>query len=390
MPKHSPQQQIRKKAGRKKWIRPAAVVLILLLIAAIVLRACMPQRTAMTMTADSYQYDTVAKRDISVSLTGTGTLQPADSYEVTVLVTGEILEAPFEEGDVLEEGALLYNIDTSDAENTIERAELSLEKAQMSYNNVLEKVDNLNVKATAAGTVVSLDIEVGDEVQAGQSVGILRDSSVMTLKLPFNASEAETINIGDSASVSVEGSYETLSGIVTKVGAVDEVMTGGTIVRYVTIEVDNPGAVTPEMAATAMVGDIACNSAGSFSYKAETQISALVSGEVTSIQALEGSRVEEDGVIFTLSSTDVQNSLKESELSLRDSELSLENQQEALEDYCITSPISGTVITKNYKAGDNLTSSGSARSLCIIYDLSYLTMTLSVDELDISQVEVGQ
>lgn len=320
----------------------------------------------------------------SVSLIGTGTLQPADSYEVAALVTGEILEAPFEEGDVLEEGALLYNIDTSDAENTIERAELSLEKAQMSYNNVLEKVDNLNVKATAAGTVVSLDIEVGDEVWAGQSVGILRDSSVMTLKLPFNVAEAETINIGDSASVSVEGSYETLSGIVAQVGAVDEVMTGGTIVRYVSIEVDNPGAITPEMTATAMAGDIACSSADSFSYKAETQISALVSGEVTSIQAPEGSRVEEDGVIFTLSSTDVQNSLKESELSLRDSEFSLENQQEALEDYYITSPISGTVITKNYRAGDNLTSSGSARSLCTTYDLSYLTMTLSVDELDIS------
>ena len=53
----------------------------------------------------------------------------------------------------------------------------------------------------------------------------------------------------------------------------------------------------------------------------------------------------------------------------------------------ITSPISGTIIDKNYKAGET---SESNQVLCSIYDLSYLTMTLSVDELDIADIAVGQ
>ena len=68
---------------------------------------------------------------------------------------------------------------------------------------------------------------------------------------------------------------------------------------------------------------------------------------------------------------------------------SLENAQENLEDYSVTAPISGTVVTKNAKAGDNI-EGGSGSTLCVIYDLSYLEMTMSIDELDISSVEVGQ
>ena len=73
--------------------------------------------------------------------------------------------------------------------------------------------------------------------------------------------------------------------------------------------------------------------------------------------------------------------------SLRNAELSMENTQKQLENYTITSPISGTVIDKEYKAGDTVE---SGKTLCTIYDLSYLEMTLNIDELDISTVEAGQ
>ena len=57
----------------------------------------------------------------------------------------------------------------------------------------------------------------------------------------------------------------------------------------------------------------------------------------------------------------------------------------------VTSPITGTVVEKTVKAGDNVgTGSNSNNTLCIIYDLSYLQMTLNIDELDIDNVEVGQ
>ena len=56
--------------------------------------------------------------------------------------------------------------------------------------------------------------------------------------------------------------------------------------------------------------------------------------------------------------------------------------------YMVKSPISGTIVDKQYKAGDTI--SGTGRTLCTIYDLSYLEMTINIDELDISTVRVGQ
>ena len=77
------------------------------------------------------------------------------------------------------------------------------------------------------------------------------------------------------------------------------------------------------------------------------------------------------------------------QISLNNAQTSLQNAQDKLSDYQITAPISGTVITKTAKAGDKIEGSSSG-TLCTIYDLSYLEMTMSIDELDISAVVVGQ
>ena len=49
------------------------------------------------------------------------------------------------------------------------------------------------------------------------------------------------------------------------------------------------------------------------------------------------------------------------------------------------------VITKNFKVGDNITrNTVLTTTLATIYDLSALTFKMSIDELDIQSVKVGQ
>ncbi len=49
-----------------------------------------------------YETVQVERRTITEELTGTGTLAPAESYVLTSLVSGDIISAPFEEGDIVE------------------------------------------------------------------------------------------------------------------------------------------------------------------------------------------------------------------------------------------------------------------------------------------------
>lgn len=58
-----------------------------------------------------YQPVPVQRQDLTVSVDGSGTMTPIESYQVGALVSGEILEAPFQDGDRVEKGQLLYRID---------------------------------------------------------------------------------------------------------------------------------------------------------------------------------------------------------------------------------------------------------------------------------------
>lgn len=73
------------------------------------------------------------RQDLTLSVTGTATLMPADSYNVTTLISGEVVSAPFEEDDQVEKGDLLFTLDSSDAQNNVDRANISVSQAQLAY-----------------------------------------------------------------------------------------------------------------------------------------------------------------------------------------------------------------------------------------------------------------
>lgn len=369
-----------------KWL----VILAVLVVAALAAARWFTSRRGGAQAAGgeaSYQTDSVQRRTIQSALSGSGTLQPAASYTVTTLVEGDILSDSFEEGDLVEEGQVLYRIDSSDASTNIEKAQLSLSQAQRSYNNT---VKSQSVTAEAEGQVYSLEVEVGDKVANGQTIARLRDSSVMTLKLPFPADDAQSFFVGQSAQVTLDGSFETLSGTVSAVSAIDTVSAGNSILRTVTVQVDNPGGLSTGQAATAVIGGVSCAGSGTFSYRSESVVNASASGTVTALSIQEGDWVSKGQKLLTLGGDDLTNSIQNAQDSLRNAQLSMENTQEQLDNYTVTAPVSGTVVDKNKKAGETISNSSMDQTLCTIYDLSYLEMTIDIDELDISKVAVGQ
>ena len=334
-----------------------------------------------------YTTAAVERMDVNSSITGSGTLEAADSYSVSTLVEGTILTAAFEEGDQVEEGTVLYTIDSSDAASSLEQAQISLNQSERSYQNTMESLENLTVTAPVSGQVYSIDVEAGDEVSAGQQVATVRDSKTMSLEVTFPADDAASFHVGQSASVTLDSTFETLTGSISKIAGNDTVLTGNVIVRSVTIDVSNPGGLSTEQSASAAVGTVTSTSSGTFTYKAEEAVTAQVSGTVSAVRASEGQQVSKNQALVVLTSDDLDDQVQSAQDSLRNAQISYEKQTEQLEDYTVTAPITGTIVDKNYNAGE-ITESNQV--LCTIYDLSYLTMTLSVDELDIANIQVGQ
>lgn len=375
---------IPKKMAKKRWIilAVAIVIILALIIFAFSMGGKKTEAEILTAVADT--------GDIEVIISGTGTIEPNASYEVTSLVKGEIINAPFEEGTVVEKGDLLYQIDTADVENSIERSKISLERAQNTYNQNLTDLSNLNVRSKGSGTITALYVKKGDNVSVNSKIADVIDSRVMQLKIPFISEHADQLSVGQTAEVTLQSGGGVLWGSVSKITSGEIISDNGIIVKNVEIEMENPGNIREGEQATAMVGDVSCNDLGTFSYSNVTTVLAEVSGKVETLYCSEGDYVENGTALLRLSSSSLEQNSKNNSLSLREAQLSLDSQYEQLDNYNITSPINGTVIQKNSKQGDTLDNTNSTKVMATIADLSKILFEMSVDELDISKIEVGQ
>ena len=397
-----------RKRNKKKsrWLTGIFICVVLLLAGAVAVR-----RRAKPAGAPAEENRTaqVTRQSITSELSSSGTLAAKDTYTITSLVEGEVIAADFEEGDQVEKGQILYQLDPSSIDSELNTASNSVSRAESSYNSAAEdyaevqsKWSGNTYKATETGYIKNLYVEAGDKINNGSQIADIYSDALMKLRLPFLREEAALIPVGSQAVITLSGTGEQLPGVVTIVSSMDETLSGGRLVRYVTITVANPGGMTGDMTATAVVGEFSCSEEGSFTVSVDKTMSASISGnssvEIAGLLVNEGDYVTEGQPVFTITEKSAKdllesykNSLEQAEEGLESARNKLESTQDNLENYTITAPISGQVIQKAAKVGDNISRSGNTdTAMAVIYDLSSLTFEMSIDELDIQKVEVGQ
>ena len=370
---------------KRNWKKITAVVCVAA-VAAVVL---LPKNSKKAVQASTQYMETaLERRDITNTFSGSGTISAANTYTVKSLVKGTVLTADFEVGDTIEKGTVLYTIDSSDVATSVEKAQLALEQAQRSYDDT---ADAQYIRSVIGGTVASIKVKAGDYVTAGQEIATVRDDSSLLLTLEFPAADASGFAVGQAAEVILNGTFETLSGTVQAVAGTDTISSGNLLVRTVTIAVKNNGSLTTAQAASATINGVSALASARFDYQHQQTVTATTSGTVAAVCVKEGTAIEANTAIVQLSGTELSRQVQSAADSLLNAQLSMSDTQKQMENYTIPSPISGTVIQKNVKAGDTVgTDTTASETLCTIYDLSYLEMTLNVDELEILSIKEGQ
>lgn len=395
--------------------RPKKKGVLVLIIGAAVLAAVfglwlLKSRSARTSSegVQGQRTAVVTKGTITSELSSSGVISPKDTYSLTSLVEGEVISADFEEGDQVTEGQILYQIDVSSMESelksastSLERAQKKYEKAQEDYNEAVSDYSGNTYKATRTGYIRELNIQAGDQVGQNTDIASIYNDQIMKIRVPFLAQEAAAIGAGNQAVLTLTDTEEQINGVVTAVSNMDEVLDGGRIVRYVTIEAANPGGLTSSHSAVAEINGMVCTAEGSFEAATDLVMKADLpfSVEVEAMLVHEGDYVTEGTPIFRIASKDAedlldtyQDAMAQAEESLESAQSKVDSTKESYDNYTITAPISGQVITKSVKEGDTISrnSGSSDTTLAVIYDLSQLTFEMSVDELDVRSVQVGQ
>jgi HlyD family secretion protein len=377
-----------KKKKPNKGIRIAIVVGVVVLILAVSLIITLSggKKETVSNTIET----PVTRGNIQKMITGSGTVQPIHQYNVVPTVTGDVTMDYITEGQKINQGDPLYAIDATNADNLIRQNENALERAQLTYQQAVNAVNSLNVRTDISGIITKLYVKEGDQVMANAPVAEVVDTTNLTLTVPFNAVEAVNMAVGEDAMVTLESTGTVLSGTVSRVYSGKQIGPNGSLVSSVDISLVNPGVIKAGDVATAVVGGTyACNASGTLAYASDKIITAKTTGQVTALILRAGDAARAGDAIVTLSNDSTITAEQTAALSVQNAENALQNAKDSLNNYNLTSPISGTVIQKNSKAGDTIATTINPPTMAIVADMTSLVLNINVDELDILNLQTG-
>ena len=266
---------------KKRWLK----ILIILVVVIAIVAGCVSRLTknVNTQLSSSYLVSTVTRQDLTVSVSGTATLQPADSYNVTTLLSGDIVSAPFEEGDLVTKDTLLYTMDSSDAQDSMDRAQISVQQAQMSYQQAQEA---LHPTAPISGTVSEIYVHNGESVTAGTQLAKIVASTELSIDFLFPFASPSDFYVGQAATVFVDGYAGSQMGTVTYVSNSTTITSNGKEAVSVRVRLNNPGTVSDAVTASAIIGSYSSYGQAPVSMPASSVVYASGSGKSTAMNII--------------------------------------------------------------------------------------------------------
>lgn len=333
----------------------------------------------------------VMRGNLSVTVSGSGPIATSSKVEVTPKVAGTITKVYFKETDTVKEGDLMFELDDSTAKLNLEKIKNSISDATLTQTNNLTSISKLNIKAPFDGQVSNLTIKEGDVLNKGGAVFTLKDLSRLKIKLPFNASGFGDVQPGMKATVQLQGMMQTVEGTVSYVGNRTYSTTNGGLVFDVEIILQNPGLLSDGMVASASLdtskGVITSTSTSTLSIINNSVIKTDVAGTIKKINIRDGQFLQQGEVAIEISSDDLLLTTASAEVKLKDLQAQYDSALQDLNYFKIYATGNGTIVKQTKKVGD-VVKSGDVIST--ISDGNQLEFNVSIDELDIEKMKVGQ
>lgn len=313
----------------------------------------------------TYTASAVSSGEISATISGSGTLSALESQSVTTTAESTITAINFAPGDTIKAGEVVMTMTSTDIESKLSDLEDELTSTRTTLSTTKQYLTNLKVTATKGGIIKDIRAQVGTIVDDMDYLCLIATDGKMQLTIPavkgMEQYDAVTVQVGDDEQ----------EGYVTKLenGTATVVFTD----NY--YPVGTSATVISESGATLGTGEMTVNE-----YVAVT----TASGKIASVKVKDNQRISKSSTVFTLAEgapTATYTSLKETEKDLQDQIADLEDQ------LTIKAETDCTLTALSVAVGDTV---ASGTSVCTLTGTDGFTLALSIDELDIASVKLGQ
>lgn len=377
------------KPGKKKFFRFAVIGLAVIVAASGVLYFTVFNKSKAASGTAQQRTSVVVKGTLTNSIEGSGPVASSTRKEVSPKVTSTIEKVYFKEGDTVKIGDPMFELDNTDALLNIENTKNNIDQTQLTLDDNRKNIANLTLKAPFDGQISELNVKEGDT--AGGALLKITDTSKLKLRVPFNGLGISEISVGKAVTVNLQDLMQSVEGTVTYVSKKPYSSAGGGQLYNVEITIDNPGSLTEGMTANAEItvggSSVTSVQSSTLSY-INTEVLRSGSGAtVKKVNATNNDYVNAGDVLIELENDNLRLNLNSTELKLKNLQQQLEIQQEQLSNYKLTAPCNGKIISQSVTLGDTVS---AGKALAVVADMDSLEFQVSIDELDISSIEVGQ
>lgn len=335
--------------------------------------------------------DVVQYGSITATVEGSGMTKAKNSETITIATVGTVKEVMVAEGDVVTAGTPLFIIESDDARNAVEKARQDVLGFEKTLSTLQKDIAGLNLAAGYPGKLMETeDLNPGDVISKGQKVAILADDTRLRLTQYYSYAYEDMIYEGQSVEVSVPALMSSLPGTVEAVHMVSRITPEGTKLFSADILVENEGALSAEMTASATVeagGEtVYPYEAGKLEYYRTGELKSTVNGTVISSSLVDYLQVTQGQVLVRIDGEDSEAEIFAAQQSLDEARKTLETAEKNLANCSAVASIDGKVIGLTIKPGDEVAANTVVVS---ISDTSSLIVNATVDERNVSAVQTG-
>ena len=376
---------------RRKLVRIIAICLAAALIAGgifafFALRKNKPGNTVAQRTTK------VVTGNLSKSITGSAPIESSYRSELSPKVTATLEKINCKEGDQVKAGDVLFVLDNTDALLDIENAENSIAQMQLTLDSTSKSVAGLMVKAPYNGQITNIAVKEGDTINKGGTILTITDVSKLDVTLAFSGPAVDSIKVGQKATVYLQDLMLSVDGRVSYKSSKPYTTASGGELYNVEISMDNPGSLKEGMKATAEIsaGGTVLESVegGTLSYVNSKVLKGDAGGTITRLNVRENEFVNAGDVMLQLENDDLLLTSSTNDMKMENLKNQLDIKKKQLSYYSIVAPFDGTITSMGkMNEGDTVK---QGETLAVISDMGHLEFSVSIDELDISEVAVGQ
>ena len=325
------------------------------------------------------QTSPVSFGSIQSKVTGSGNAMAKESAAITLTAGGTVEEVFVTAGDMVTAGQPLYTISSKEAQD-------KLDNLNAEMKDLLEQANNLTVRAPFAGKLQDVkEFQPDQNVTTGQEIATLVNDKKLKLSLYFSYAYENEIHVGQSVQVSVPAVMQSYTGKVEKINKVSFISPEGAVHFEVVIVFDNPGTLTADMDASAML--TAKDGSAIYPYQnGKTEfyeirtITAKADGPVTQIgNLLNYANVSAGEALLYLGSDTIDEKIRAKQEEVNEAQKEFDN-------FNAVSPIDGTVTSCTLVPGAEVK---SGDTVITISNTANMVVEISVDDRNIAFVQPG-